>query len=213
MVLMIAIAARAEEPMVFDGTNYLPAKMTFTNHVVTFTNLAGRAYEKVKLESVTSGGLIWSTIEGLGGGRVALADLSPWTREQLGIPAGYAFIGEREDKARAAAKVNAHFEAIDRAQKVREQASLDAKKTTVIEAVKELQAAGVFDTYSWNGQVARVKVGKPFFRLTFDQKKLAATAIRMRIQQEAPEVNLVRLMDLYTGNEIGDMSHLGLSLK
>lgn len=203
----------AEPPHLFDGTNYLPARVSFTNRVVTFTNSSGRLFENVRLESVGLDGLKWSAEAGVGGGRVPLADLTPGTRETLGIPAAYAAVAEREEKARTAAKVNAIFEKMDREQAAR----AAAHKKDVLEkfdkAVGEYQKHGVFGTLVWSRGVVKVDVGPPFFLLDHGDKKLAVLAVIARAALEDPSVKAAKLLDRYSGQEIGRLDSAGFFLK
>ena len=65
------------------------AEVTFTNKVVSFTNLEGKVYEHVSLVKSDREGVIWRS--GASGGRVAYTNLHPQVLQRLGVETnGYA---------------------------------------------------------------------------------------------------------------------------
>jgi len=60
--------------------------ITFTNKVVTFTNLQAHVYREVQLVRADMDGIIYRETVGVGGGRVYYTNLSAGVLESLGIP-------------------------------------------------------------------------------------------------------------------------------
>lgn len=207
MILVVAMGALVARE---SGAQAAPAGVVkFTNVVASFQTLAGRGFTNVSLVSVSPDGLIWAaTYSALVSGRVPLADLSADTRARLGIPESLlALKNERE-----AARWQAVMDEADRKRRELAGQEMKAEREGLIRVVEKLQAAGVFGDFTWKGTVARVKVGRPFAGLDFDQKKQAVEAVFLRIAMEQSGVRLIRLMDRYSNKEIGSFDQFGLHL-
>lgn len=73
--------------------------LTFTNRILTFTNLQGKAFVQVELVRADLDGLIWRS--GSMGGRVCYTNLDPLLLESLGIPTNRIKVAQARAESRA----------------------------------------------------------------------------------------------------------------
>jgi hypothetical protein len=63
--------------------------ITFTNRVVTFTNIQGKPFRDVRLIRADMDGIIYRSTDGIGGGSVSYMNLSPVLLQAFGIPTNF----------------------------------------------------------------------------------------------------------------------------
>lgn len=210
VVAMLALSAREGSA---GATNEVALKMTFTNRVESFTNKAGVAFAGVRVESIAPDGVTWWATNGFKGGRVAIADLSLETRARLGVPEAFVGLKAEADGRKREAMINRALDQAERERAALEKSRDDQEKEERERMIGQLERAGVFSGWTVNGRVMRLKVGAPFFRLDFDQKKTAVGLYMLKADDDGAAVNLVRLMDKFSNKEVGTFSAFGLELK
>ena len=114
----------------------LAQDITFTNRVVTFTNLQGTVYKGVTLTKTTPDGIIWR--DGAAGGHVSDTNLSPVLLESWGIPTNHIEGAKKRAERKAAA--DARYRAAQQAQ-ASAQASSQANRL----AAEKLRGLREFD--------------------------------------------------------------------
>lgn len=214
---MLALGVRdgsaGAPPTIQVGATNLPAELKFTNRIETIQTTAGRGYTNVEVRSISPAGLIWWETGRVASGRIALSELDAEMRGRLGVPEEYLEFKRRADSDRDTAKINAALDRMEGEQRARQSAEERAATDAADEVVKKGQQTGAFGKISWSGDVVRVEVGPPFYLLTYSQKKGAMANALISVRKDNPKADFVRLMDLYSGNEVGTFGPQGLRMK
>ena len=134
------------------GGAALAQDVTFTNRVVTFTNLEGRLFPNVTLVKANRDGVIWH--DGASGGLASYTNLSPALLKEWGIPlerideartrAGKRALADAQRRAALAAQYAAQREAQRKAKEEWDAGAsaraLEAQRQADLQAIKTLEA-------------------------------------------------------------------------